>query len=149
MTVLGKCRKCKCCCKKKRCHHQSTPSGMKKHIEKVFESNQDCQYCGSETLEIAVEIDGVGDEDKEGVFVVEKTSSQCEWKYDLTEDGSELILTVYSDEVLETYIMVRWVDKDKFPIHYWLFVEEEVGLECIWDGAVASGDVGSCVIYSL
>ena len=69
MTILGKCRRCKCCCKKKRCNENG--ASQLKHIEKVFESSQDCQYCNSESLEIAVEIDGIEDENKEGVFVVE------------------------------------------------------------------------------
>ena len=144
MTIL---RKKRCCCGK--CREQKQSQQIKSYLEKTVDFNTECQYCTSETLEIAVEIEGVEDGSKEGVFVAEKSSTPCEWKYDLTDDGSELIVSIYSDNVLETYIMGRWVDKDKFPLFYWLFVEEKTQYNCFWDGAVASGDSGTCVIYSL
>ena len=68
MTIL---RKKRCCCGK--CREQKQSQQIKSYLEKTVDFNTECQYCTSETLEIAVEIEGVEDGSKEGVFVAEKS----------------------------------------------------------------------------
>ncbi len=107
-----------------------------------------CSYCSSDSKEIAIEIDGVGYAEKEGLFVAEK-SGNCEWKYDLTDDGSELLINIYSDDIEETFIMVRWVDEDKFPLFFWTATVSEINTKCVWEELSLEGEDGNCTIYSM